>query len=177
MKVIKVTSSIADKIAAVEAAVYPGLYRLGEKGIRENLCEMEKNNCNFSWATVDKEGNINAYILAYLDNSHREQDEPVAYVDDIVITGSARKTSVYFLLKAMIDEYTGMGLPKLPIEGVSRENAHKMWSRHGHSRTIAKLGYHMTDTFAYFDEDMGCDLYWVRFEDINSHDRFGHNET
>jgi hypothetical protein len=164
MKLLKITSSIADKISAVESLVYPEPYRLGERGIRENLYEMEKNKCNFSWATLDKDGNINAYLIAYLDNSHREQDEPVIYIDDIVITESAKKTSVYFLLKAMINEYTSMGLPLLPIEGVSRENAHNMWSRHGHSRTIAKLGYHMTDSFAYFDEDMGSELYWVRFE-------------
>ncbi|HPZ06746.1 MAG TPA: hypothetical protein PL110_01415 [Candidatus Eremiobacteraeota bacterium] len=168
MKLVKITSDIASKIAKVESLIYPPVYRLGKEGIRKNLLEMEQNNCNFSWATLDKEGNLNAYLIAYLDSSHKNENEPVIYVDDIVITPSARKISAYFLLKAMIEDFTSCGLVKPPIEGVSRENAHNMWVRHGKDRAIAKLGYHMVDSFSYMDEEMGSELHWVRFEAISS---------
>lgn len=165
MKLKKVTVQTSKEIAKLEAEVYPPAFRLGEKAIRENLSDMEANNCNFSWSTLDKAGNINAYLIAYLDTSHSNKNELVAYIDDIVVKPSAKKSSVYFLLKAMIKDFTDRGL-KIAIEGVSRSDAHKMWKKHGQSRAIGKLGYHMVDSYTYWDEDSCSELHWERFEPV-----------
>jgi len=161
METVRLTAESAEKIAALEQAVYPSEFLSGEAAIRENLLNAEKARDSLSWGIVDGD-ELTAYMMAWVTYSlieGREREE-VVFIDDIVVL-KGHQSAFFGLLQALRDDLVEKKLSHLPIEGTTREASFKVFS--SHRRIFEELGYELVGTHEYWDEELCENLTFIRF--------------
>jgi len=174
METVRLTAEHAEKIAALEQAVYPPEFLSGEAAIRENLLNAERAGDNLSWGLFEDE-EMAAYLVAWVTYSLIEGRgrEEVVFIDDIVVL-KGRQNAFFSLLQALTDSIEEKNLTHLAIEGTTRKESFKVFS--SHSRIFDELGYTLVGTHEYWDEDLGENLTFIRFHPSLSEEEAGTSE-
>ncbi|GEM_PF-754220 len=172
METVRLTAGYAEKIAALEQAVYPPEFLSGVSVIRENLLNAERADENLSLGILDGE-ELMAYLIAWVTYSliERRSQEEVIFIDDIVVL-KGHVNAFFDLLQALRDYLIEKKLTHLPIEGTTREGSFKVFA--SHKRIFDELGYTLVGTHEYWDEELCENLTFVRFHPSES---VGENES
>jgi hypothetical protein len=175
MEVVKLTPGFAEKIHELELAVYPPQFIAGPGTIRENLTGAERDEENLSWGVVEDE-KLLAYLMAWVDSSMVEgrEYEDVVFVDDIAVL-PGQQNAFFLLLSAMTEDIASHNLGTLPIEGTTRVPSFKIFSRH--EKIFQSLGYQLTASHEYYDEELSEQMIWVRFDVARKQDNAGEPEA
>ncbi len=161
MEIVALESDHAEMVQSLASHHYPSAYALPYETIVENL---EKNDENSFCFGVESEGKLVGYLMAWLDTTMVEgRREKVVLVDDIVLGNRARH-QLFRLLQAMIKEMRERGLRHLAIEGSARPSSGNTFM--GHPEVLERLGYELTSTADYYDDDFDETLTWVRYEPL-----------
>lgn len=166
METVKLTSDFAEKVHEVESAVYPPQLIAGTATIRQNLLSAERDGENLSWGVV-QDDTLVAYLLVWVASSLVEgrEFEDVVFVEDVALLPGYQK-AFFLLFSALSDDLEKHNLRSLPIEGVSRVEAFKVFSRH--EKIFKSLGYQIVASHEYYDEELGEHMIWNRFEPVEA---------
>ncbi|MBN9413906.1 MAG: hypothetical protein J0I12_00650 [Candidatus Eremiobacteraeota bacterium] len=151
----------AEQIAELAADFYPEemLYEAGD--IASALATAVREGGNFSVGLVER-GNLLAYMLAWLEESRVEGlRESVVLIDDLALaTGEAE--DLRLLLSHLVQRLEQADLTHLAIEGSLLPDTREMFW--GLARFIGSLGYELVASQDYWEEEVGAELTWVRYE-------------
>ncbi len=143
------------------SARYPVAMREDDARLQSKLANLESTRFNMSWILLAEQHCV-GYLVAYprrtlVDVPHYES---VIYVDDLqVVKGYERY--LFRLLTLLAKDIHRLQLEKKSIEGVCRRDAYKLFDRH--RGVIERLGWEQVATYEYWDDDLGEELSWMRW--------------
>lgn len=166
MDIVLLEPEDAEYIADLAHHHYPPNYPMSVDDILDNLEKSDENSFCFG---VEHEEKLVGYLMAWIDESMVEgQDhEDVLLVDDIVLNMKARH-QLFRLLNTMITQMQERGFGKLPIEGSARPASGNTFMNH--PEALERLGYALSKTAEYYEEEFEESLTWVRYEPIEEKD-------
>lgn len=151
----------AEQIAELAADFYPEemLYEATE--IAAALASAVREGGNFSVGLLER-GNLVAYMLAWLEESRVEGlRESVVLIDDLALaTGEIE--DLRLMLSHLVRQLEGAGLTHLAIEGSLLPDTRELFLNQ--ARFFASLGYELVASHDYWEEELGAELTWVRYE-------------
>lgn len=140
---------------------YPVAMREDDARLQSKLATLESTKFNMSWILLAEQHCV-GYLVAYPRRTLVDvpQYESVIYVDDIqVVRGHERY--LFRLLTLLAQDIHRLNLQQKSIEGVCRRDAYKLFDRH--RRVIERLGWEQISTYEYWDDDLGEELSWMRW--------------
>lgn len=151
----------AESIAALAATLYPEELQLEVHEIAEALEAAEEEGGNFSVGLVEN-GHLKGYMLAWLEESRLEGlQESVLLIDDLALPEGST-ADLQKLLRNLVSQLEESQLAHLAIEGTAPSSfAETLRSL---ERFIHKLGYELVASEDYFEDELGMELTWVRYE-------------
>lgn len=164
LQVRRLTADDAARLAEMEGR-YPESMRQGEPALRTRLETLSRTGLGLSWLCESAEGDCLGYLVAWRGRSMVDvpNPEPVVFIDDLQ---AADPRALYPLLVHLAEDIEGRALHALPIEGVCRRNAYRLFR--DHDSAIARLGYEMHATHEYWDEQLGEELCWMRWRSLRA---------
>jgi hypothetical protein len=153
----------ATVLAALEER-YPEAMRQGEAGWRARLDNLARSDESLSWIIEDDEGPL-GYLVAWRGRSMVDVPRPeqVIFIDDLQ---AVKPAVLYPLLQALAADLDAKGWLALPIEGVCRRNAYRVFREHDAS--IRRLGWELHATYEYWDDELGEELCWMRWRALRA---------
>jgi hypothetical protein len=151
----------AESIAALAADFYPEEMHLEAEEIAQSLRAADEEGGNFS-AGLLHQGHLCGYMLAWLEESRLEGvRESVILIDDVAVaTGSL--ADLQRLFRNLISQIEESGLSHLAIEGSLLPDTRDTFL--GQRRFFSSLGYELVASQDYWEDDLGVELTWVRYE-------------
>ena len=164
LKYTRLQSQHAPTLAAMENVYHPAM-RQGEQTISERLKVLESTEVQMSWICHRGDECV-GYIFAYPAYTQLTMPEPefVNYVDDLQVKPGEVKV-LFRLLRLFTDDIRSLGLDELAIEGMCRENSHKLF--HSHDKLMGKLGWRLEAELREWDEDVSETMSWMRWRPIS----------
>ena len=165
MDVLELKLSDAEAVENLAGLHYPPDYNIPLDDICENLTKQDKESI---FLGLKLKGRLLGYLIGWIDNTMVEGlKQDVMLVDDVVLQSDVRH-QFYRLLKVMVDTMEARGFGKLPLEASTRPDT----SEHitGHPNAFSRLGYELTQTATFFDEELQEELTWIRYETIIEED-------
>lgn len=151
----------AESIAALARHYYPEEMALDPGEIADSLTAAEEEGGNFSLGLVDH-GQLRGYMLAWLEESRVEGvRESVVLIDDLTV-GTGSVADLQKLLRSLVGNLEDSGLSHLAIEGTLLPETRDTFL--GQQRFFASLGYELVASQEYFEDEIGVELTWVRYE-------------
>lgn len=142
---------------------YPEAMRHGESTLRTRFGTLAKSPGTLAWLCEDGDGHCLGYLIAWRGRSMVDvpNPEPVVFIDDLQ---AADPRALYPLLVQLSDDIEAKSLLALPIEGVCRRNAYRLFR--DHDTAIRRLGYELHAHYEYWDETLGEELCWMRWRSL-----------
>lgn len=151
----------AEEIAALARHHYPEEMALEASEIADSLSAAEEEGGNFSLGLLDH-GQLRAYMLAWLEESRVEGlRESVVLIDDLTVATGAL-SDLQKLFRSLVGNLEDSGLSHLAIEGTVLPETRDTLL--GQQRFFSSLGYELVASRDYFEEEIGVELTWVRYE-------------
>jgi acetyltransferase (GNAT) family protein len=165
MEIVFLEPEDAEYVETLAGHHYPPNYPMPLDDILENLRRKDKNSFCFG---VEEDGKLLGYLMAWVENTMVEgRREKVLLVDDIVM-GNRARGQLFRVLQSMIGEMEKRGFGKLPIEGSARPASSNTFM--SHPEALERLGYELSATSEYFEDEFQEKLTWVRYEPIQRED-------
>jgi len=151
----------AEQIADLAADYYPQELLVEAEEIAHALTCAVREGSNYSVGLLEK-GKLLAYMLAWQEESRIEgRRESVVLIDDLALaTGEIEDLRLLFA--HLVKQLQSSGLTHLAIEGSLLAETRELFLKQG--RFFASLGYEMVASQDYWEEDLGAELTWVRYE-------------
>ncbi len=162
MKLVKLSPVLCEKVSHLEARISKA--KLGLDEIRRNLKDIEANNCNLSYALLDKQNDLLGYIMSWFSDSQFVIDELVVFIDDLVILPDYENYK-YNLIKAVVKNLEEKNLSGTPIEVTVFNKDCNVWINDPYIEE--KIGYTLSDSLKYKDDESGEELVLLRFEPVD----------
>ena len=130
--------------------------------LKDKLGNLDKTKFNMSWILLAEQHCI-GYLVAFprrtlVDVPHYES---VIYIDDLqVVPGHERY--LFRMLSLLAKDIHRLRLAEKSIEGVCRRDAYKLFDRH--RRVVERLGWEQVGTYEYWDDNLGEELCWMRWD-------------
>ena len=151
----------AERIAALAADYYSDELLLEVEEIAESLATAEEEGGNFSLGLFDN-GRLQGYLLAWLEVSRVEGlQESVVFIDDVAIA-TGRLEDLQRLFRTLVSHIEESGLSHLAIEASMLPETRETFS--GQRRFFSGLGYELVASQEYWEDQLGVELTWVRYE-------------
>ncbi|NDD30315.1 MAG: hypothetical protein EB084_18815 [Proteobacteria bacterium] len=152
----------ASQLADMEGR-YPVSMRHGETGLRSRLEGLAKMQAAFASICHDEHGACLGYLIAWRGATLVDvpRPEPVVFIDDLQ---AADPRALYPLLSQLADDIEAKSMQSLPIEGVCRRSAYRLFNEH--QSVIRRLGYELHATYEYWDDELGEELCWMRWRSL-----------
>lgn len=144
-------------------ARYPEAMRHGESTLRARLGSLATSPGTLAWLCEDGEGRCLGYLVAWRGRSLVDVPNPesVVFIDDLQ---AADPRALYPLLVRLAQDIEVKSLLALPIEGVCRRDAYRLFR--DHDKAIRRLGYALHAHYEYWDETLGEALCWMRWRSL-----------
>ena len=151
----------AEQIADLAADFYPEEMLYPASEIAHALASAEREGGNFSVGLLER-GNLKAYMLAWLEESRVEGLRvSVLLIDDLALaTGEVEDLRLF--LSHLVQQLQSAGLTHLAIEGSLLPDTRELFLNQ--ARFFASLGYELVASQDYWEEELGAELTWVRYE-------------
>jgi hypothetical protein len=162
MKLVRLSPVLCEKVSHLEARLSRA--KLGVDEIRRNLKDVEINNCNLSYALLDKQNELLGYIMSWFSDSQFVIDETVVFIDDLVILPDYENYK-YNLIKAVVKNLEEKNLSGTAIEVTVFHKDCNIWIND--QNIEEKIGYTLNNSLKYNDDESGEDLVLLRFEPVN----------
>ncbi len=162
MKLIKLSPVLCEKVAHLEDRI--SITKLGLDEIRKNLKDIEANNCNLSYALLDKQNELLGYIMAWFADSQFVIDDIVVFIDDLVILPDYENYR-YNLIKAVVKNLEERKLSDIAMEITLFYKESNIWIND--TDIEEKVGYTLSNSLKYNDDESGEELVLLRFEPVN----------
>lgn len=151
----------AEQIAELAADFYPEELLCEASEIAHSLTLAVREGGNFSVGLVQR-GQLIAYMLAWLEESRVEgMRESVVLIDDLALA-TGQIEDLRLLLSHLAQQLQGAGLTHLAIEGSLLPDTRELFL--DQERFFASLGYELVASQDYWEEEVGAELTWVRYE-------------
>lgn len=151
----------AEQIAEVAADFYPEEMLCDPGEIAGALEAAVREGANFSVGLVER-GHLLAYMLVWLEESRVEGlRESVVLIDDLALA-TGQPEDLRLLLSHLAQQLQQAGLTHLAIEGSLLPDTREIFSNQ--ARFIESLGYELVASQDYWEEEVGAELTWVRYE-------------
>jgi hypothetical protein len=149
----------ADRVREISGRHYPENFSQDDATIEHNLGGAWNNTFCFG---LERGTELVGYMMAWLGDTYiKDRTERVMIVDDLVLEPSHRRY-LFRLLDELRLAAEEAELDGIPVEGVLRSCiADNIVS---HPNLLAKLGYEIVAAHRSYDERLGEDMVWVRFE-------------
>ena len=162
MKLVKLSPVLCEKVSHLEARISKA--KLGLDEIRRNLKDIEANNCNLSYALLDKQNELLGYIMAWFADSQFVIDDIVVFIDDLVILPDYENYR-YNLIKAVVKNLEERKLSDIAMEITLFYKESNIWIND--TDIEEKVGYTLSNSLKYNDDESGEELVLLRFEPVN----------
>ena len=162
MKIVRLSPVLCEKVSHLEARLSKA--KLGLDEIRRNLKEVETNNCNLSYALLDKHNELLGYIMSWFSDSQFVIDETVVFIDDLVILPDYENYK-YNLIKSVVKNLEEKNLSGTAIEVTVFYKDCNIWINDQYIEE--KIGYTLNNSLKYNDNESGEELVLLRFEPVN----------
>jgi len=151
----------AELIVALAADYYPEEMQLDVDDIAQSLATAEEEGGNFSSGLLEN-GHLRGYLLAWLEESRVQGlRESVILIDDVAIT-TGSIGDLQRLFRNLITQIEDSGLSHLAIEGSLLPDTRDTFM--GQRRFFSGLGYELVASQDYWEEELGVEMTWVRYE-------------
>lgn len=151
----------AEQIADLAADYYPEEMLFDAAEVAHALSCAVREGSNYSVGLLEQ-GKLVAYMLAWQEESRIEgRRESVVLIDDLALaTGEIEDLRLLFA--HLVQQLEGRGLTHLAIEGSLLADTRELFRKQG--RFFASLGYEMVASQDYWEDGLGAELTWVRYE-------------
>ncbi|MFN8610596.1 MAG: hypothetical protein U0931_23855 [Vulcanimicrobiota bacterium] len=151
----------AELIAELAADYYPEEMQFEASEIAEALASAVDEGGNFSLGLVER-GQLMAYMLAWLEESRLEGlRESVVLIDDLALA-TGQVADLRLLISHLVRQLQDAGLSHLAIEGSLLPDTRDIFE--GQQRFFSSLGYELVASQEYWEDELGAELIWVRYE-------------
>ena len=151
----------AEQIAELAADYYPEEMQFEADEIADALSSAVQEGGNFSVGLMER-GKMMAYMLAWLEESRVEGNrESVVLIDDLALA-TGQVSDLRLLISHLVRQLQDAGLSHLAIEGSLLPDTSSVFL--GQERYFASLGYEMVASQEYWEDELGAELIWVRYE-------------
>ncbi|MBS2040889.1 hypothetical protein JST97_38230 [bacterium] len=151
----------AEQIAELAADYYPEEMQVEVQEIADALATAVQEGGNFSAGLLER-GQLMAYMLAWLEESRLDGlRESVVLIDDLALA-TGQVSDLRLLISHLVRQLHDAGLSHLAIEGSLLPDTSAIFL--GQERFFASLGYEMVASQEYWEEELGAELIWVRYE-------------
>ena len=152
----------AARLSAMEGR-YPEAMRHGEAVLRNRFDALSRSDIAIAWLCENGEGECVGYLVAWRGRSMLDVPRPetVVFIDDLQ---AADPRALWPLLVQLGEDIEAKALQALPIEGVCRRNAYRLFR--DHDSAIRRLGYELHAHYEYWDENLGEELCWMRWRSL-----------